>query len=144
MYVSKLYSFLLIFHLWTYHLIYVSQCSSLVERFRILWIDMSCSTMMEPGFKKRKLPVWPCETHLVLPWPWKLQSCLYGPVFKFQYPMTLPSLLDPNTLKCHAKWLEYPCYRKWTDSLYDTASCNVTKCTCYLCDTTFLFVLFRH
>ena len=32
---------------------------------------------------------------------------------------TLPSLLDLNTVKCHAKWPEYPCYRKCTDSLYD-------------------------
>ena len=40
---------------------------------------------------------------------------------------TLPSLLDLNTVKCHAKWPEYPCYRKCIDSLYGTVSCAVRK-----------------
>ena len=34
---------------------------------------------------------------------------------------------DPNTVKCHAKWPEYPCYRKCIASLYATVSCDVRK-----------------
>jgi hypothetical protein len=33
---------------------------------------------------------------------------------------TLPSVWEANTVKCHTKWQEYPCFRKCSDSLYDT------------------------